>query len=1112
MESFVIPPELFTAMQYIHNNFSDISFSIKTKLNYLSMYLLRNYGTEEDRKNHSHLILQTEKEMNNEEEKIEFSQIRNLPPEIATKIYVDTVCTLFPSSQLMLTSLTKKATLCVRSQMLKIWGERGIELNFGKKIFIIQKSSPKKPDKVLDLLTYELKWLGEIKSRYCFGLDSKTPKNHYKSFCIGSEKMEVAKDWYESIRLTIVGCYISTFIEQRNKREKSLKKPRTQDDINLSQRKLENNNSFAGHSIMAMKTVKTFKQIKDEFEKKKTGEPNAPTSKLKKNNSQSFNENILKSFDAEDFLGEKKKNFGKINLDRIEEKPHENLPTPEIKALNLETQNLFFLHENEIEKKGEGDNSPNFKFLESGNHKEIEEDFGFYKKEEMEENFELLKNSEVEKENQTKREFLLKPKKQNIIKKIENKRKIFGKKITKIKTPNFFLDHIIQKTKNKRNVVSYLNESPNIDLEENELIYRSQSIVPKNDLESFHVKNQAKINFSKISCHINYKTIYSERSLLFLKNKKEKNRYKMFLCFPYNYRLLIHYFLETQHFKEYNQFVSEINYVNLSQNNKNCFLLFLKLKLNNSKFLDLTIKRTLFENDEYFLINDESISFPTQGKKENTKLSFIYLILIRKKDQKDNSVIIDIAFKNDYSSNKNEIFDVFFGYLKSFSGMRFCFGEKICHFMENYKSQKRLIIEKIIEKKEVKCFFEERFLISNPKTINNLSLFSPSLKKQKNILKKRSKSSESSNNLFRNKRKKIADFKSSINEFGSLKKKLLTYPFENHENLFMKSPKFKNMKNWKEKLSKNNFLINQRNFIHTLKFHHYENLIDGLNIFDIQSSYHCSKNNTCLENIAKAFAIAPLFLNPLTSSNPMDRMKAVAAFLMGLLNVLISPKIPFKNENGETLNLVIDKENFLYFEVFNEKILVLMHGKSFKIHGYVQPNFKIYLNEIILGYEFNLIVDFKDQKMKILDIPTLKSFDDNYGKRIFIYEGILVIYDELNEILCEINFGSRMLERNMFSFCGKNIINYNEYRGWMQTVKKNEFSEFFNKRFYNIDQKRKKIIKKTCKIEGDILSQIFIDKEVYWDFNNKIDILIGYAAILPSDCIFNKRKFSKKKK
>lgn len=255
MEDFSLPPELFISMKYIHDNFENISPSIRFKLNYLAAHLLSTYGKEDQGSFFS--LIRDEKEPQKIDEKLSdlLSQLENLAPEIATKIYFDTVTTLFPKSQLSLTSLIKKGNLQIRSQTLKLWGERHVLLNYGKQILIIKKTSNRKPDKEMDLNTYTLRWLGDVKSRFCFALDSKTTKNHYKCFFIGSENLEIAREWHENIRVTQNSCYISSFIEHRNKINRLRRS--TSPQRHLTEEK------------KAKKEVKTLKTAKEELEKKK---------------------------------------------------------------------------------------------------------------------------------------------------------------------------------------------------------------------------------------------------------------------------------------------------------------------------------------------------------------------------------------------------------------------------------------------------------------------------------------------------------------------------------------------------------------------------------------------------------------------------------------------------------------------------------------------------------------------------------------------------------------------------------------------------------------------------------------------------------------------------
>lgn len=1127
--SFKLPPELFTAMQYIHDNFSDISIPLKNKLNFLATNLLNHYATENENLAYSFLIIPSGKELKHEEELIQYAQILNLSPEISSKIYVDTVSILFPSSQLILSSVIKKSKLFVQSQTLKLWGERIIELNYGRKTFIIHKSSPKKPDKILDLMTYELKWLGEIKSRFCFGLDSKTSKNHYKSFCIGSENMEVSRDWYESIRLTVVGCYVSTFIEHRNKRDKMFKKSRkTQDDINVVSNQEDPN-----------KPVKTFKEIKEEHEKKK--EMRGFLIKNKKN-FQSFNEtsvSALTGFDNDDIL--ESKHQKKNNNDKTE--------TPKkIQSLCLE-ENIVLLDENQDSEK-KGNNSPNFKMLETEFKKSNLENESLFFSFVNQNQSEILDKKDISKNEMNHKEMIKVLNKEKKIrrKKISPKktRKIQLKKsklIKKIKISNFFLMKFSQ-TKNKnRKAFYYFMKSQHILRDENEFLYRDniKDIKNNSNIEFFEIRSSLKVNISTLFQPSNYKSIKSEENLLMLQHKCKKTKFKLFFFLPFNFRLILHYLIERKHVLEYNKYVSVFRFLtNFDNSGKSGVLSLLKLKTEiDNKELELYFQRHFFENDDYFIIHDKAVNFSVSENDSFSKDYVNYSIIIRKKqDLLENNVVLEIQFKDKAILAKNEIFDPILNYFKSFSNMRHFFTEKICPLMRNYKSNKNLVKNQIFDQIEIKNFLKEKFLIANM----SQCLDSPNfMKLQKSLIISELQIIGSSKELnFKSKsinRRKRSEsffkvFLKSCNDDCQNKPPqgkeitfLLDYiknkchekihfslnndpSFISAVNYFIRiSKNFMNSSNWKKALLKNHFLLDQRKFLLKFKAENFEKLKNGINLFEIPYPIHFFSYETCLERLGKAFRFAPFFLDPLIDSSPIEKMKGITSFVIVFLNELIDPLLPFPNLNGGTLTLKINYENFIYFEVIGEKIAMLFIGKKIKIFGQISPNFKIFQNEFVLGFELQLNFVFPQQHIiKIIEAPLLKSYDDSLGNRVFAYEGKSLIYDETNEILSEIYFNCKDLDKLAFSFSGKPLINLEEFNGWIKYVPKTKLMDSIQKGVSHKKFKINKEIKKLCKIDGDILNSFSFDKNIVWEFDNNknkiyIDVTIGENN-LPSCCIF----------
>jgi len=1136
-KSFSIPPELFKAMQYIHDNFSDISLLIKIKLNFLASNLLKHYASESERKQYFPLILPMGKELKPEEEQIEFCQIRNLTPEISAKIYVDTVATLFPSSNLSLASLIKKGSLYVRSQTLRIWGERFMELNYGMKIFTIAKSCAKKTDKILDLTTYELKWFGQIGSRFCFGLDSKSKKNHYKSFCIGIDKADVARDWFECIRISTINCYISTFIEQKNKKDKACGQIKTQDDMNvvLTQQK---------HP----KTLKTFKQLKEEHEKKNLEKDK---SKLTKKTSLSFCENMVSSriYDkdepVENNLSLKTKACNEIKGEKIME-PRSSM------SRSLSAIENFFQLEDIPEKKGEL--SPNFKMLEPDmkSHETFEESkFSFDSimspSISMEKNGapikraslnninkeEILKN--LEKKIIEKKEFL-KMKKFWVLPKSESKTNKITKKISKLKNSDYYRQKFIERFKKNRLSMCFLISSNNIFKDYDELFYRNK-LQPENEknhnffyLEDFEVKSSLKINISNFFNHTNYKLLRNDEKMLILQHKAKKQRFKAFLSLPFNFRLILHYLIEPKHIKEYNSNLFDYKIINGFKNSmktsQNLLFFCMKLKLKNEKFLTLYFQRQFFENNEFFIIYDNSFDFSFENEGFFSKDFIKYFILIRKNAIfGENNIGFEISLKKKSVFKEPEVFTAFLQYFQNFIKIKEFVNYKICPLMKNFHPNPKKLIEQIYEKLEIKSFNDNKFLIPNPKQVprKTRSPFNRNLEKKPNPKSQSLQKKWDFPEIIKRKtNKKLTKLSQKALDFllYLIKKRKLEYElFTSYKTLdlnllasvntlFTLPQGMTTLNKWNHKLTKNSFLRNQRNFISRLKFQQPENLRSGLDIYKIDFPLDFFSSETLFEKLAKAFIYAPFFLN-VSMTSPLKKLNAMIIFTMVFLNHLISPKIPLPNNNGDTFNLRINDDNYLYFEMAHEKILVLLIGKHFKLFGHITPNFKIFSNELVLGFQFNLSCCIGDQNIiKIIELPLLKSYDDANGHRVFSYEGRTLIYDEANELLSEIFFNFEGAEKMMFSFSEKTVKNIYDYTGWIKSVNKRKLHEILSKGGF---ARKLKEIKRLGIIKGDILSCVIINHEEAWEWHKEINVKVAIQFLLPSNAIFKEVGLWKKR-
>ena len=1120
--SFQLPPDFFQALQLIHDHFTDISSILTFKLNFLASNLLRHYSTESERLQYTQKIKPPKQSMKPEEEQMELMHLRNITPEIATKIYVDTVAVLFPAASLELRSMIKKGALFVRSQTLRLWGERNMELNFGEKIFKIMRSSPKKPDKVLDLTTYDLKWLGMLGNRACFGLDSKTQKNHYKSFCIGIEKLEVARDWFEALRAASISCYISSFIEHRNKNSRSPQKMRTQDD--------------SGVSVKGTKTLKTFKQIKEEHDRK------LQENRVVKKGSQSFSENMptAKFLDAGETKEHEKDDFAKMLQEKKEERKEQKEERKEkkeerkelglMKSLSL-TENFFHLDEG-LEKKG--DHSPNFKILETHPKEEIILSFdqnvrfsfdpSLLKENKPNEPLSnILRNSsDFERKLQGKRE-LFKLKKQPIKVEYHHPRGL-TKQIMKSKRPGIFRKRLLDELKRERTAHVFLQSSESVFCDEGELFYRNRlTQEPTNkDTPIFEIRNRVKVNLTGLRDIGKFKILRQEDGMILVQHRSKKNKLRVMITILGSMRVLLHYLIEQKHIPVYNSGVLEMKSLNSFKNTPGSNNLFsLKLQLGKTKELVLIIQRSFFENEDFFCISDETIDLSV-GPLICRNLFKSFLLLRKIPIPGEQNLAFDIILKDQQIIKETEVFNALVDYFTGFNHIQEYINRNLCSRISHLQADNSKF-KHIYNQIEVKPLLESKFLISNLKSPSKSPYFRP-------------RNSQNGGTSYRSKSliifPKIQQFLPLINQKKlpeSTEKAieiLLSYvksrklesecvkTQRNQEIVhalkeIFKAPKeFCTAATWSSKLIKNDFLKHQRDYISKLKQQRPELLKKGLDLLSIEYPLRFYSRDSLIERLAKSLIPATFYLKSNDNQTPLQKLLSATSFCIVMLNKLLSPKVPLPVFSGDTLRVSLQDGGCIYFEVFKAQILVLLIHDQFKVSGYFTPEFKLHHNEMTLGFKASLTIMLGDRNpIKVHEVPILKSFDDTEGNRVFCYEGRCKIEDYASNLKAEICFNA-CEDHMVFSFSDKHSRNISEFNGWITTVGQNNSTKPTNSRrsFNKKEREREKI----CRIEGDIVQSLVLNNEVVWESNRQCQEDGWVEGELASDAVFGEMALLRK--
>lgn len=1053
---------------------------------------------------------------------MELMHLRNITPEIATKVYVDTVAVLFPAANLGLRSMVKKGSLFVRSQTLRLWGERSMELNFGERVFKIMRSSPKKPDKVLDLTTYDLKWLGMLGSRACFGLESKTQKNHYKSFCIGIEKLEVARDWFEALRAASISCYISSFTEHRNKNSRSPQKMRTQDD--------------SGVSVKGTKTLKTFKQIKEEHDRK------LQETRIVKKGSQSFSENMptarflegseTKEHEKDDFakMLKEKKEERKEQKEERKEKKEEKKELGLMKSLSL-TENFFHLDEGPEKK---GDRSPNFKVLEA--HPKEEASLSFDQSVRFsfdplsqkvnnpkEQSPNMMRSpSDFERKLQGKRE-LFKLKKQPIRVEYHHPRGL-TKQIMKSKRPGIFRKRLLDELKRERTAHVFLHSSESVFCDGGELFYRNRLTQEPSNKDSliFEIRNIVKVNLTGLRDLGKFKTLRQEEGMILAQHRSKKNKLRVMISILGNLRVLLHYLIEQKHVPVYNKGVLEMKSLNSFKNTPGTNNLFsLKLRLGNAKELMLILQRSFFENEDFFCISDETIDLSV-GPLICRNLYKSFLLLRKNPIPGEQNMSFDILLKDQQIMKETEVFNALVDYFAGFNNLQEYINRKLCSqisHLQTDNSQFKHIYHQI----EVKPLLESKFLISNLKSPSKSPYFRPNYR-QSGVTLCRSKSLIifSKNQQFfplipqkklPESREKAIDILLSYVKSRKLQSECVKIQ-RNQEIVhalkeIFKAPKeFCTAATWSSKLIKNDFLKHQRDYISKLKQQRPELLQKGLDLLSIQYPLRFYSHDSLIEKLAKSLIPAAFYLQSNENQTPLQKLLSATSFCIVMLNKLLSPKVPLPVVSGDTLRVSLQDGGCLYFEVFKAQILVLLIHDQYKVNGHFTPQFTLHHNEMTLGFKASLTIMLGDRNpIKVHEVPILKSFDDTAGNRVFCYEGRCKIEDYASNLKAEICFNA-CEDHMVFSFSDKHSRNICEFNGWVTTIGQNNCTNPTNtRRSFNKKQRERE---KICRIEGDIVQSLVLNNEVVWESNRKSQGDGWVEGELASDAVFGEMTLFRK--
>lgn len=151
-------PEFYSVLEFFINKSTSLTSENAFYLTIIAKKVLTAYSDQA--KNYSALLKEgKEEELRDKDENLML--LNSASKEILLKIFQDSLSSQFASCPSYLSTLRKKSILFVRSQTLKIWRERVLDLNYSAQTLTIMKIGQKtKGDKELALSTYSLKWIG----------------------------------------------------------------------------------------------------------------------------------------------------------------------------------------------------------------------------------------------------------------------------------------------------------------------------------------------------------------------------------------------------------------------------------------------------------------------------------------------------------------------------------------------------------------------------------------------------------------------------------------------------------------------------------------------------------------------------------------------------------------------------------------------------------------------------------------------------------------------------------------------------------------------------------------------------------------------------------------
>ena len=1085
----LLPAEFYDSFNLCQEKKSLIDPQTTLHLDYIAKKLLTHFA---DEKKKQYLFLLADKKEEQENKESQFLQ--NTSKELLIKLYIETVKSFISDSKLYFPNMIKKGVLYVRSQHLKIWHERVLELNYNDKILSISKIGQKKQgDKDLDLNTYSLKWVGKVKGRFCFRLDSLSTKNKYKNFRIASEFLEIAVEWHENIKAALLPqLTVTNYQELKAKYQDIYSGKEKEDNVGFSE-ELDSAQKKKGNwtSIFSKKPTKQDEKIKSfdgaqpQIRSVKSVENRLTTSDIPENKPEkdSPNKKLCQStFPTFETSTNRAEMTNEMNKTAIKKNPSAN------ELITTET------------KESKEKVSPTKKEEKINQKQESEPNFGLMvlKKEVSEE--------EEGKENQEEYQNFESP--QQHIEKHDSAFSILNRKSS---CPSLVQDILC-----------------NIDKEDliSELDYSM--------LQSFD-------NFRILQHNIEttkYKIFFKIRSIPL--------------------QDVIRSFLDPLKYKLLNPEIVDLKILSIIQYNKSSIIYekrkaFGRLYLPR----EYVYMRYTYESKDSLIIVDRTIDYndiphsyfsPTiRGTIES---NIIYIYKVHESDGVN--ICFNVQSSNNGVVSTSQDHDMNFTYLKEFKNLE----ERISRssHQEEIEEEKRevsfsqdfpVLDEKTIRKKT-------KVLTPMDQDNKDKILAGLLIKEETDLVisKKRSISAD----IAQKKKQSVEEIKVDANtqnieneivqrnrevSFACQKSAEILLDLVESNNHVLKCITNKHNMNYREVRMphfqesnevEGHYVLRRTDWISNKTggfiFHNHKvleiqkkilgyllkrmgtNLIQGKSIMTISLPIELFETKSHLEKLANNFTFAPHFLNKANEAKEaLEQMKQTVTFFITALLMATAQLKPFNPILGETFQARINGMP-IYFEQVSHHPPIssfLLYGSDFKMIGNYEAHASLHANSCNVNILGSPRIIYKNGSVIYTSIPCANIGGTSFGQRTFNYEGKMFAYEPNLMLVCELTFNpdKKGLVGGLFS---KQVNPTDYFSGGIyqvtsQCIANIQKCPVLNK-FGGINMKED-VLKELSKVNGIWHKYVEFDGVKYWEFGKMEAYELEYdRSPLPSDSIY----------